>query len=496
MGLDDFLISTGVDNLIKLVQERKRIETKEAAMILRLPFSIVQDWAKTLEEEKIIKIEYSLTKEYLVWSGIGKEEYKEKKIQIEQKRREVVKKIEGMKKIVDENVAQLAKLEEEFRVLEKKTNNSLQLLAGDLHEVEILTAKIDQQLLEKKQVMQTMYSEIKKTSSNLIEIKKIIEEQIPLDEKKSNELLKRMDDFSVQIEKKISKINDAFEQINKLFALYTQQKEKEDFSEKLKNLEKEIAELKYTKKEMLKVAKSVLLEAQEIDQKTKEIETKIEEIKKEKEEEMPLEEIKEKIESLYVQIIEESKEISLPLQTEYKNMKTTISEYSNLLYNYREIVNKLESIEDKYQKEAAELTKIIDMIEDARRKYLKDLEDAKNSLGENRKQYQQLLEKSKRIELILSNVNELKQEGEKLSKKLKGIVMETEIVDIAAPKETGSIKNKISIDSGYNEKPEEYLPFDLVKKIELTQKEEKEFEKKREELTYLITKLLKEEEET
>ena len=66
MALDDLLISTGVDNLIRIVKERGRVEIGSAARELRLPARTVEDWAHVLEEEGIITVEYKLTKAYLV----------------------------------------------------------------------------------------------------------------------------------------------------------------------------------------------------------------------------------------------------------------------------------------------------------------------------------------------------------------------------------------------------------------------------------------------
>src|SRR3989344_5459244 len=71
MALDDLLISTGVDQLIRLVRERGRIEIGEAGRELKLPVRMVEDWARVLESEGLVQIEYRLTKIYLVWKSGG-----------------------------------------------------------------------------------------------------------------------------------------------------------------------------------------------------------------------------------------------------------------------------------------------------------------------------------------------------------------------------------------------------------------------------------------
>lgn len=68
MGIDELLISTGVDTLIKYVHDKKRVEIEKVALDLNLPFKTVEEWAKALENDNIIRIEYKFTKIYLVWA--------------------------------------------------------------------------------------------------------------------------------------------------------------------------------------------------------------------------------------------------------------------------------------------------------------------------------------------------------------------------------------------------------------------------------------------
>src|SRR3989344_8733212 len=58
-------IETAVDGLVKLVNEKKIIALDEAAKVLGVPENIVNEWAVFLEEDKIMKIDYKLTKPFL-----------------------------------------------------------------------------------------------------------------------------------------------------------------------------------------------------------------------------------------------------------------------------------------------------------------------------------------------------------------------------------------------------------------------------------------------
>lgn len=58
-------IETAVDSLVRLVKDKKLIALDDAAKLLGVPENIVNEWASFLEEDKILKIEYKMTKPYL-----------------------------------------------------------------------------------------------------------------------------------------------------------------------------------------------------------------------------------------------------------------------------------------------------------------------------------------------------------------------------------------------------------------------------------------------
>lgn len=51
-------VYTAVDYMVEIIKERKKIKLVELAKILNLPEDIVENWAKTLEEQGIVEIEY------------------------------------------------------------------------------------------------------------------------------------------------------------------------------------------------------------------------------------------------------------------------------------------------------------------------------------------------------------------------------------------------------------------------------------------------------
>ncbi len=67
MEFDELLITTGVDALVRLVREKKKIELTIAGQLLDIPSQTLEEWGHVLEEEGIIKIEYSIGKIFFVW---------------------------------------------------------------------------------------------------------------------------------------------------------------------------------------------------------------------------------------------------------------------------------------------------------------------------------------------------------------------------------------------------------------------------------------------
>ncbi len=114
MALDDLLISTGVDQLIRLVKERGRIEMGEAARLLKTPLRTVEDWAHALEEEKLISIEYKLTKIYLVWKTPSAQYVAERAGKLEAKASKTKGDVEGLLSKVEEGGAELAQMQNEL----------------------------------------------------------------------------------------------------------------------------------------------------------------------------------------------------------------------------------------------------------------------------------------------------------------------------------------------------------------------------------------------
>jgi len=59
-------LTTGVDALVELVNERKSVSFADAAKALRVSIDTIEAWSSFLEEEGVLKVQYSFTKPFLV----------------------------------------------------------------------------------------------------------------------------------------------------------------------------------------------------------------------------------------------------------------------------------------------------------------------------------------------------------------------------------------------------------------------------------------------
>ena len=70
-------ITTAVDSLVKFVNENKRVSLTDASTKLKIPETILSEWAAFLEQEGILEIEYKFTTPFLIAKGakqLSKEE--------------------------------------------------------------------------------------------------------------------------------------------------------------------------------------------------------------------------------------------------------------------------------------------------------------------------------------------------------------------------------------------------------------------------------------
>lgn len=118
------VIETGVDKLVKLISETKKISVKDAAKELGVSVSSIEDWADFLEEEGIITIQAKFATVYLVEKQIGKKELVEKVKAVRNEKDAFVLRVESSMNSLERDGEEIKLIDSEFKqikdILEKR----------------------------------------------------------------------------------------------------------------------------------------------------------------------------------------------------------------------------------------------------------------------------------------------------------------------------------------------------------------------------------------
>ncbi|MCK4319341.1 hypothetical protein KAW38_02095 [Candidatus Micrarchaeota archaeon] len=219
MELDDLLISTGVDALIKLLSQKKKVELGVAAKLLHLSPDKVEDWAHILETEGILKIEYHLTKVFLVWAEATPVEIEKRGVEFVRKKKDFLEEIKGIKKLHAEEEQQLKMQKESFSSL----YSSLSSKFDQIDSVVTKAEGIKKRQRDSVDEVNKKFSALEKNLESLTSSMKFLESQIHSSKKtlegtKTDESLseiknkkKEIEGFKASLEKIIKEIGKAKE---------------------------------------------------------------------------------------------------------------------------------------------------------------------------------------------------------------------------------------------------------------------------------------------
>jgi len=209
MEFDELLISTGVDSLIKIIEERKRIELGMASKLLGLPVATVEDWAHVLEEEKIIRIEYKLTEVNLVWIAPGVEEVKAEKAEFVRKKaalEDELRRLEAVqKKGKDDLRAQAESMEKMYSHFEESFR-SLEELSKQIKGVGERREDVSKQTVDKAEELAKRMKEIR-DSAGLLE-KQLLEHKKVFDKEGAGRKVEDLESYRRHVTQLEDRVND------------------------------------------------------------------------------------------------------------------------------------------------------------------------------------------------------------------------------------------------------------------------------------------------
>lgn len=521
MPLEDLLISTGVDNLIKLVHEKGSVEVKEAARLLRLPQATIEDWAHVLEAEGVVKIEYRLTQIHLVWAYLNEDRYAKTTEKVQTRKSDTIQKLQTLNQTLEAGIADIGHLKEGVDSLDLQNRARLERVSSDKGEVERLHAQLDDTLQLKRASIDEMKTEMDQLGGEMDALSQALSAapeggaagDVGAKIGTLAALQSRLEDGIVKSEAETARL---YEQMRALQAA----RGTDPGDQELGTIKNGIAELQYSKTELAKAMQSMLAEVKSLDNQVRGLDARLDDISKKRGTGAAQKKTMEKLEAAINESLKAKTEGARDMRSDLEIVRKQIEVLSHSQYQYQSIQAHLGSLRAQFQRESEDIGKLSESMENAQEKYSGDLDTARQNLEEQEGKYRELEQKSQAIREVLERLERLKGEGEALSSKLKGIIKEAQVVQMAAPVgvsasasagteggETGGMnamdapgrpassapspRENNAAFSGHTQgaASDESLPPGLMQRIALTAGEEEEFDKKRNELRSLIEKM-------
>ena len=162
-------IKTGVDRLVEIISDAKKISLDEAASKLKVSPEVVQEWADFLEKEKLVTIEYSFSKVWLLERKLSKKEIKNVAKEISSEKDAFSRKIDSALKSLETETVGFEELKKQFVKIQGNVKQEIDEVERQLAELERydrlkknIDKNIEQQKVNYAQAITDIISRIKK----------------------------------------------------------------------------------------------------------------------------------------------------------------------------------------------------------------------------------------------------------------------------------------------------------------------------------------------
>ncbi len=248
MEFDELLITTGVDALVRLVKEKGRVSLEEAADVLNISESKIEEWAHVLEEEGILSIEYRLTKIYLVWVSATPAEIERERESFYKQKRTLQKEIQKVREEIAPRKEDVSGLQEGFEEFYNRISSRLEKMEKAAAPLLEKKEKTEKGFEESKELLSEMESKlggikssIKEAKGDLGDVKKTFESQ------KSKLSLERIEKYQSdlkELEDESEKLKKRIEQKGKMLPKDVTIPKITDIKEKFSSIQEEFREIK------------------------------------------------------------------------------------------------------------------------------------------------------------------------------------------------------------------------------------------------------------
>jgi chromosome segregation ATPase len=188
----DMLIETQIDELARIVAERKKITVREAAKLLKTSESQIEEWVRILEEYGFVELIYpALGEPQIILKEINQKDLTKKKKDLETRKEVVEEKTKDFQKKVDNAEKKIKISNKEFSELEGDLKSKLSELDKNL--------KVVNKLEGTKEEITKKSDEIKNVADSVSKEIEGIKEEIYQMESKINEHIKSMEEHETNI---------------------------------------------------------------------------------------------------------------------------------------------------------------------------------------------------------------------------------------------------------------------------------------------------------
>lgn len=129
-------ITTGVDNLVSLVADKKKISISEAAKTLGVPRELIEEWTDFLEEKGVIRLEYSFTTPYLHFREADAKTVERNTRMFTTKKESFVRQIDATLQFIEKHAAGLDKVKEQFDKINAELEGKVHAIRDELKELD------------------------------------------------------------------------------------------------------------------------------------------------------------------------------------------------------------------------------------------------------------------------------------------------------------------------------------------------------------------------
>ncbi|NYZ79352.1 hypothetical protein H0N99_04355 [Candidatus Micrarchaeota archaeon] len=185
---DDVILSTGVDGLMKLVRDRGRIELRDAAVELGISQGILEEWAKVLEKEGIVKIDYQFTKVYITSQGTEKVELQKRAKDIADMQVTMSREVETQVKRLERVGKELDDMRDEFVGVSKLFENKMAAARQRVRELDELERQYEEMCFRCRSSNEKFVSDVDALKKGVEESEKKLEKLQKMGEELQNSI--------------------------------------------------------------------------------------------------------------------------------------------------------------------------------------------------------------------------------------------------------------------------------------------------------------------